>query len=91
MNREVKESRAIIANRETAEDLVKTENLAIIVIHVNPMKLVRQEILVEETAAGAGAADADAEVRERRIRSEVREALIRPAVRQTARATINKT
>ena len=70
---------------------MKTENLAIIVIHVNPMKLVRQEILVEETAAGAGAADADAEVRERRIRPEVREALIRPGVRQAARATINKT
>ena len=91
VSREVKESRAIIANRETAENLVKTKNLAIIVIHVNPMKLARQEILVEEIAAEADAADADAEVRERRIRPEVREALIRPAVRQAARATINKT
>ena len=91
VSREEKESRAIIANRETAENLMKTENLAIIVIHVNPMRLARQEILVEGIAAEADAADADAEVRERQIRPEVREALIRPAVRQAARATIDNT
>lgn len=67
----------------TAVKPVRGENPVIITTTVNSAKA--------ETAAGAGAADADAEVRERRIRPEVREALIRPAVRQAARATINKT
>lgn len=67
----------------TAVKPVRGENPVIITTTVNSANA--------ETAAGADAADADAEVRERRIRPEVREALIRPAVRQAARATINKT
>ena len=62
---------------------VRGENPVIITTTVNSAKA--------ETAAEADAADADAEVRERRIRPEVREALIRSAVRQAARATIDNT